>query len=121
MTRSEEASRESASEFRSAARCAKPQTLFVELAPADVEKNVKLRLAEADCDFTIQHCVAIMSGGIEEPYSIATLPKPLDTTNGRIHAALVHSLNGSRKRKRHEVAVGIDGESINIHNVLQHS
>ncbi|CAK3812427.1 Hypothetical predicted protein [Lecanosticta acicola] len=56
-----------------------------------------------------------MSGGIEEPYTIATLPKPRD--DGRISAALVHSLNGSRKRKRHEIALGIDGESVNIYNV----
>lgn len=58
---------------------------------------------------------ANMSGGIEEPYTIATLPKARD--NGRIQAAPVHSLNGSRKRKRHEIALGVDGESVNIYNV----
>ena len=56
-----------------------------------------------------------MSGGIEEPYTIAALPKARD--NGRIQASPVHSLNGSRKRKRHEIALGVDGESVNIYNV----
>ena len=54
---------------------------------------------------------------IEEPYTITTLPKPLDQENGRVHPATVYSLNGSRKRKRHEIAVGVDGESVNIYNV----
>lgn len=59
-----------------------------------------------------------MSGGaIEEPYTVAALPKPFDAVHGRIQTALVHSLNGSRKRKRHEVVVGIDGESVNTYNV----
>ncbi|KAF2158529.1 hypothetical protein M409DRAFT_71596 [Zasmidium cellare ATCC 36951] len=58
-----------------------------------------------------------MSGGIEEPYSIAALPKPLDSENGRILGANVYSLSGSKKRKRREVAVGVDGESVNIYNI----
>jgi hypothetical protein len=29
----------------------------------------------------------------------------------------VHSFSGSRKRKRHEVVAGVDGESVNIYNV----
>ncbi|PPJ57280.1 hypothetical protein CBER1_11536 [Cercospora berteroae] len=62
-----------------------------------------------------------MSGGIEEPYTIAALPKPLDSENGQIQPATVYSLNGSRKRKRHEIAVGIDGESVNIYNIQTQS
>ncbi|KAF2209222.1 hypothetical protein CERZMDRAFT_122217 [Cercospora zeae-maydis SCOH1-5] len=62
-----------------------------------------------------------MPGGIEEPYTVAALPKPLDSENGRIQPAAVYSLNGSRKRKRHEIAVGIDGESVNIYNVQTQS
>lgn len=54
---------------------------------------------------------------IEEPYTIATLPRPLDQEHGRIHPATVSSLSGSRKRKRHEIAVGVDGEGVNIYNV----
>jgi hypothetical protein len=62
-----------------------------------------------------------MSGGIEEPYAIATLPTPFDAENGRVLAAPVQSISGSRKRKRHEVAVGIDGESVNIYSVSPNS
>ncbi|KAI5368061.1 Putative U3 small nucleolar RNA-associated protein [Septoria linicola] len=62
-----------------------------------------------------------MSGGIEEPYTIASLAKPLDQENGRVQSAIVYSLNGSRKRKRHEIAVGVDGESVNVYNVQTQS
>lgn len=58
-----------------------------------------------------------MSVSIEAPHTIATLPTPLDANNGRTQAAPVHSLRGSKKRKRHEVAVGVDGETVNIYNV----
>ncbi|KAF7189084.1 Uncharacterized protein HII31_09506 [Pseudocercospora fuligena] len=58
-----------------------------------------------------------MSRSIEEPYVIATLPKPFDAENGKTHTGVAHSLNGSRKRKRHEIVVGVDGESVNIYNV----
>lgn len=56
-------------------------------------------------------------GDIEEPYVIATLPKPLQGKNGRILAAPVYSLTPSKKRKRHEVVVAVDGETVNIYNV----
>ncbi|KXT06703.1 hypothetical protein AC578_8530 [Pseudocercospora eumusae] len=62
-----------------------------------------------------------MSRSIEEPYVIATLPKPFDPEHGRTHVAVAHSLNGSRKRKRHEIVVGVDGESVNIYNVHNQS
>jgi len=55
---------------------------------------------------------------MEAPYTIASLPKPLDDESGRIQTAPVYGLRSSRKRKRHEVAVGIDGEGVNIYNVL---
>lgn len=69
-----------------------------------------------------EHCICnellgTMSGGIEEPYTIAALAKPLDAEHGRIVGASVHSVAGSRKRKRHEVAIGVDGESVSIYNV----
>lgn len=54
---------------------------------------------------------------IEPPQTLASLPKPIDTVNGRIQAALVHSLNGSKKRKRTEICSCTDGEGINIYNV----
>ena len=60
-----------------------------------------------------------MSGaGIEAPYTITSLPRPLDRKHGRIQASSVFGLGGSRKRKRHEVAVGIDGEGVTIYNVM---
>ena len=55
---------------------------------------------------------------MEAPYTIASLPKPLDSTNGRTQAAPVYGFRESRKRKRHEVTVGVDGESVNIYNVI---
>lgn len=55
--------------------------------------------------------------GIEAPYTLVSLPKPLDRETGRIQAAPVFGLRESKKRKRHEVVVGIDGESVNIYNV----
>lgn len=54
---------------------------------------------------------------MEAPYTIASLPKPLDAENGTIYAAPVFSSRGLKKRKRHEVVVGVDGESLNIYNV----
>jgi hypothetical protein len=54
---------------------------------------------------------------MEAPYTIASLPKPLDVDNGSIYAAPVSSYRGLKKRKRHEVIVGVDGESLNIYNV----
>lgn len=54
---------------------------------------------------------------MEAPYTIASLPKPLDAENGSIYAAPVSSYRGLKKRKRHEVIVGVDGESLNIYNV----
>lgn len=51
-------------------------------------------------------------------YTLAALPRPLDTAKGCYLTANVWSAaNGSKKRKRSEVAVGIDGEGVNIYNV----
>lgn len=54
---------------------------------------------------------------MEAPYTIASLVKPLDAENGRTQASAVYGLRGSKKRKRHEVAVGVDGEGVNIYNI----
>ena len=54
---------------------------------------------------------------MEAPYAIASLPKPLDSAHGRVQTAPAHSIRGSKKRKRHEIAVGIDGEGVNVYNV----
>lgn len=63
-----------------------------------------------------------MSGdaGIETPYTLATLPRSPQKAGG-IKAGGVTSLNGSKKRKRGEVAVSIDGEGINVYKVLRFS
>ncbi|WPH01984.1 Hypothetical protein R9X50_00483800 [Acrodontium crateriforme] len=49
--------------------------------------------------------------------SIASLPSPLDSAAGNVYAAPVYGFGASRKRKRHEVAVGIDGEGLNIYDI----
>ena len=54
---------------------------------------------------------------IGAPFTLATLSKPVGSTNGRIHAASVCSLSGLKKRKRTEIAVGLDGEGISIYSV----
>ena len=54
---------------------------------------------------------------VQPPNILTQLPRPLKTTSGRVHCGHVHSITGNRKRKRHEVAVGIDGEAVNIYNV----
>ncbi|KAK0895298.1 hypothetical protein LTR91_022063 [Friedmanniomyces endolithicus] len=54
---------------------------------------------------------------MEAPYTIASLPKPLDVEHGTIQAAPVFGIRGSKKRKRHEIVVGIDGESVDIYNI----
>ncbi|KAF2004288.1 hypothetical protein P154DRAFT_485457 [Amniculicola lignicola CBS 123094] len=54
---------------------------------------------------------------IGAPFTLASLPRPLDSTNGRTQASGVCSISGSRKRKRTEIAVGVDGEGILIYSV----
>ena len=59
-----------------------------------------------------------MSGsGMEAPYAIASIPTPIDSVNGGVYAATVCGIRDSRKRKRHEVVVAVDGESVNLYNV----
>jgi hypothetical protein len=57
---------------------------------------------------------------IQAPTVIAALPRPIDRSSGRYVASDVHSGNrGSRKRKRTELAVGIDGEGLSIYDVRE--
>ena len=58
---------------------------------------------------------------IQTPYPIAHLPKPLDPINGTIFVSNIHSLVGSKKRKRNEIAIAIDGESVNVYDVSSSS
>ena len=54
---------------------------------------------------------------IEAPFTLASLPKPFDSSNGRVFAAPVFGLRLQKWRKRPEVAASVDGDSINIYNV----
>ncbi|GAO17051.1 hypothetical protein UVI_02003250 [Ustilaginoidea virens] len=59
---------------------------------------------------------------IHRPYVLASLPRPLDHTDGRIVAREVYSLrDGRKKKKRMELAVGVDGETASIYDTLQSS
>jgi len=54
---------------------------------------------------------------IGAPFTLATLSKPVGACHGRVHAASVCSISGIKKRKRTEIAVGLDGEGISIYSV----
>ncbi|KAI0199915.1 hypothetical protein F4808DRAFT_195651 [Astrocystis sublimbata] len=57
---------------------------------------------------------------VQNPYVLATLPRPLDPTTGTYVVGEVYGhAPGSRKRKRRraELTVGIDGEAINIYDI----
>ncbi|ROT38072.1 hypothetical protein SODALDRAFT_296578 [Sodiomyces alkalinus F11] len=55
---------------------------------------------------------------IHKPDVLATLPRPLGQSKGRYHAGEVYVQQpGSKKRKRLEVAVGVDGEAANIYHI----
>ena len=54
---------------------------------------------------------------IHRPYVLASLPRPLDHTDGRIVARQVYGQrDDQRKRKRTELAVGVDGETASIYD-----
>ncbi|KAJ4149911.1 hypothetical protein LMH87_010685 [Akanthomyces muscarius] len=55
---------------------------------------------------------------IHRPFVLATLPRPLDHTKGNIVAREVYGQKeGSKKRKRTELVVGIDGENTSIYDI----
>ena len=55
---------------------------------------------------------------LQNPYVVASLPRPIDRSNGRYVVGEVYGgVPGSKKRKRSELAVGIDGEGINLYDV----
>ena len=54
---------------------------------------------------------------IGAPFTLASLSKPVKSTNGRIHATGVCSISGIKKRKRTEIVVGVEGECISIYSV----
>lgn len=54
---------------------------------------------------------------VQAPSVLAQLPKPLEISEGQTQFAPVLGHVGSRKRKRHEIAVAVDGETVNLYNV----
>ena len=54
---------------------------------------------------------------IQNPYTLVELSKNPIAPNGRILASDVNALVGSKKRKRSELAVALDSESITIYDV----
>ena len=56
---------------------------------------------------------------MEAPYSIASIPRPIDDQSGRSLASPIYGIRDLRKRKRYEVVVGVDGESVNLYSVMQ--
>ena len=55
--------------------------------------------------------------GEETPRVLAKLPRPLFGNISQIRWGPCHRLRKGRKRKRIEIAVGIDGEALNIYDV----
>ncbi|KAF7596777.1 hypothetical protein BBP40_000205 [Aspergillus hancockii] len=54
---------------------------------------------------------------LQPPSVLAQLPHPLHASKGKTHIGEVYSLSDSKKRKRYEVAVAVDGEAVNIYNI----
>jgi hypothetical protein len=55
---------------------------------------------------------------LQTPYVVASLPRPIDRSTGRYVVGDVYGgAPGSKKRKRSELAVGVDGEGVNIYDV----
>ncbi|KAH7377775.1 hypothetical protein BKA66DRAFT_560729 [Pyrenochaeta sp. MPI-SDFR-AT-0127] len=54
---------------------------------------------------------------IGAPFTLASLSKPVTSTNGRVHAAGVCSISGIKKRKRTEIVVGLDGEGLFVYSL----
>lgn len=55
---------------------------------------------------------------LQKPYAIATLPQSIDQSKEQYVVGEVYGgVPGSRKRKRPELAVGVDGEGVNLYDV----
>lgn len=54
---------------------------------------------------------------IEAPFTLASLPRPFDSTIGTTFAAPVFGLRAQKWRKRPEIVASVDGDSITIYNV----
>ena len=58
-----------------------------------------------------------MNAMIKEPHVVAELPEALGSGGGRSLAANIYSLVGGRKRKRSELALALDNQSVNLYDV----
>ncbi|KAL6709144.1 hypothetical protein ACN47E_001960 [Coniothyrium glycines] len=54
---------------------------------------------------------------IGAPFTLASLPKPIASSGGRVHATAVCSVSGIKKRKRTEIVAGLDGEGVSIYSL----
>ncbi|EAU29475.1 conserved hypothetical protein [Aspergillus terreus NIH2624] len=54
---------------------------------------------------------------LQPPSVLAQLPRPLHASTGKTRIGEVFRLADSKKRKRYEVAVAVDGEAVNIYNI----
>ncbi len=54
---------------------------------------------------------------LQKPYVLATLPRPLDRSSGGYAVGSIFGFEGSTKRKRTELVVGIDGEAASLYDV----
>lgn len=78
-----------------------------------------------DSSHAASHCASNMAAtfNIQKPYVLTTLPRPLNReASGSAYAVgdVWSQPKGSKKRKRPELAVGIDGEAVNLYDVSQH-
>lgn len=54
---------------------------------------------------------------LQEPFTLAEFPKNLIAPNGDILVADVYGLVGARKKKRSELAVALDNDSVSLYDV----
>lgn len=55
---------------------------------------------------------------LQYPSVVASLPRPIDHLRGRyVVGDVFGGSSGPRKRKRSELAIGIDGEGVNLYDV----
>jgi hypothetical protein len=55
---------------------------------------------------------------IQQPVVITALPRPvIQSTGGYMISDVYGGVEGQRKKKRAELAIGIDGEGVSIYNV----
>lgn len=55
---------------------------------------------------------------LQKPSVLAQLPNPLEaTSSGKYHFGDSFGLVATKKRKRHEIVVAVDGEGVNLYSV----